>query len=127
MMRSILSVLVVLELAAACGSRVPADLTAEETPEADVTVQVVSRNFTDVVVYLYAGLARRRLGNAIGNQTTVFKVPWRDVGRSSTFHLLADSIGGDSELTSDHIELTPGAVVQWTLDAGLRRSNVNVY
>jgi hypothetical protein len=132
--RILLSSLVVLvALGAACvggsskSGSLTEEVTADETGNQPVRMQVISHNFTDVVVYLLVGSHRQRLGTAVGKRTTVFTVPWRQVAGAARIQLLGDPIGSQSRVTSDILQLTPGNDVVWTLESNLDSTSTAVY
>ena len=124
---SAFSLFVVLGVGVGCGASAPPDLT-DPGGTAGVSVQVISHNMRDVVVYMYVGQSRRRLGLAGGNETTMFKVPWSQVATAnSRVQLVADQMGDQTETVSDDLQLTPGNKVVWTLEPHLDRSSIAVY
>jgi hypothetical protein len=103
------------------------DLLADESEPAEVTVQVISRNFNDVVVYLHVGAGRYRLGTATGNKTTEFQVPWSRFGDRSRVGLSAEQIGDDLRATVDLQQVNKGDLVVWALENGLGSSSIQVH
>lgn len=158
------SLFVLLTLGAACGPKpAPEDLTASENEE-DISVRIVSHNFNNVVIFLYVGESRQRLGIAGGNSTTDFTIPWRRVASNRKVRLFGEMIGAsrvhritgnpeqpvmmarppsldqqeqmrdqglatneNGEITSDSLQLNPGARVVWTIEARLDQSMVAVF
>ncbi|HKE18839.1 MAG TPA: hypothetical protein VKB80_28385 [Kofleriaceae bacterium] len=149
MSRIAASCLGLLALTAACGGSQAntdrIDVTEGEVAGApDVTVQVINHAFRDASVFMYVGSSRHRLGIAVGKQTTVFKVPWRQFSRGTAVVLTADPIGrvdegtqaGAVDIRSDTFTLQPGNTAVWTLESQLvmfegseapGQSNVLVY
>ena len=122
--RSASAVLLAL-LLLACSSRHPA---AGTSPPADsqVTIEVENHNWSDVVVYVVRGGQRSRLGLVSSLSTGVFTVPFRHL-RDGTASLQAHAIGGVGDISSDHLLLQPGQMVQWTLESDLTRSSLGIY
>ena len=128
------SLFVLLGIGVSCGSQTPPESGTQE-PGRAATVQVVSHNFRDVVVYLYVGRIRQRLGLAGGNQVTVFKVPWNRSAGAHQVALLGEQLADDAEVVSDVFDLTPGNLVVWTIQPsppgpglpGLWSSSLSVY
>ena len=112
--------------AAACGGRPPPE--AGGDPDgSEIDIHIISHNLRDATVYLYLGESRQRMGMAGGNQTTMFKVPWRRIEGNSRVRLLAELIGSEGQVLSENLQLSPGARVVWTLEVQLPASSVTVY
>ncbi len=145
---SLVVVLVAVTVAAGCGPRPSDRIDTSGGPE-DVSLKVISHNFSNVVVYLYLGESRHRLGIAGGNSVTDFTIPWRQVSGNRAVRLFCEAIGAgpaftsritqeqhedlrdhgqaEGQVTSDTLQLTPGARVVWTLEARLDQSMASVY
>jgi len=120
-------VLTALAALAACASQSGSgslvdDVATDESGASDVNVQIVSHNPRDVVIYIFLGTSRQRLGLAGGNSTTNFRLPWHQVQGASVAHLLAEQMGDSDRVESDLLQLKPGGRVVWTVEADLSRS-----
>lgn len=99
---------------AACSHQVRPD---EGTggPRAPTTVTVENQGFTDMTIYVISSGARMRLGLAVGNTTTKFKIPDYLVGGLTPLQFLADPVGGTRAPVSDQITVSPGEDVHLTI------------
>jgi hypothetical protein len=97
------------------------------TPEGEVAVRVDSHQFNDATIAIQEGGTWKRLGMARGSGVTSFIVPWRQLSAGGTARLRADPIGGSDPIYTPVLNLRPGAIVVWTLESSLERSNVAVY
>jgi hypothetical protein len=112
----------------ACGGAgSPSPEVGGEPDESEIDIHIISHNLRDANVYLYLGESRQRMGMAGGNQTTMFKVPWRRVEGNSRVRLLAELIGSAGQVVSENLQLSPGARVVWTLEVQLPASSVTVF
>ena len=122
-----LALVAVLSAPAACArgpqsGSLTDDVVAEEEGETDVTFQIVSHNPRDVVIYLFLGSSRQRLGMASGNSTTTFTMKWSRLANASVIHLRGEQMGNSDQVVTDALQLKPGGRVLWTLQADLDQS-----
>lgn len=99
---------------AACSHQVQPD---ESTggPQAPTTVTVENQGFTDMTIYVVSSGARMRLGLAVGNTTTKFRIPDYLVGGLTPLRFLADPVGGTRAPVSDEMTVSPGENVHLTI------------
>ena len=62
-------------------------------PRPSATLYVTNDNWLDMVIYVYRGSSRFRLGEVTGVQSAVFEIPEAALGGTSSFAILADPIG----------------------------------
>ena len=81
---------------AAPGATGVAVINRDFCPKPSVTLYVTNDNWLDMVIYLYRGSSRFRLGEVTGVQSAVFEIPAATMGSTSDFAILADPIGSFS-------------------------------
>lgn len=90
------------------------DTSAYDSTEA--TVRVENNKFPDMVVYVLTdGGLRQRIGTAVGNTTTILKIPDFILNSSSDMRFILRPIGGGRERQSDRIWVSRGDEVVLTL------------
>lgn len=90
------------------------DTSAYDSTEA--TVRIENNQFPDMVVYvLTEGGLRQRIGTAVGNTTTVLKIPDFILNTSNDLRFILRPIGGGRERQSDRIWVARGDEVVLTL------------
>jgi hypothetical protein len=91
-----------------------------------VLVEVESRNWNDITVYLITGGLPERLGmvTALGNAT--FKFSAHRLNTSGDVRLRALPVAGRA-FTSETILVMPGQVITWRLENELNTSSLSVY
>lgn len=90
------------------------DTAAYDSTEA--TVRIENNKFPDMVVYAVTdGGLRQRIGTAVGNTTTVLKIPDFILNSSSDMRFVLRPIGGGRERQSDRIWVSRGDEVVLTL------------
>jgi hypothetical protein len=101
----------------------------EDSSPADtqVSVEVESHNWSDIVIYLVRGTHTQRLGMVTGLSTIHFAFPYQSLSAGSTLRLRAYPIGGPGSHTSENLMLQPGQSIKWTLESDLSRSFLAIY
>lgn len=119
-----------LWLSAAPGCGVIFGRPAEEDPspaDMQVSVEVESHNWSDIVIYLMRGTHSQRLGMVTGLSTIQFAFPYQSLSAGSNLRLRAYPIGGPGSHTSEDLMLQPGQAIKWTLESDLSRSFLAIY
>jgi len=120
-----------LWLLPACGlfSSQTSDAEDAVAPEArgEVTVQVESHHWSDIVVYLMNGTQSQRLGLVAGLSTAEFVLLYRQLATGGKVRLRAQPVGGQGSFTSEEVVIQSGQGLKWTLESNLRRSSLAVY
>lgn len=94
---------------------------------AEVTILVRNRHWLDLNIYLLHGRVTERLATASGLSEKIISLPWRRVDGAATIRLGADPIGQNRGVVTDQIQVRPSAVVEWTIESGLRGFQVSVF
>ena len=117
-----------LWLLPACGlfSSRKSDAVAPAT-QGQVTVQVESHHWSDIVVYLMNGTQSQRLGLVAGLSSAEFVFPYRQVATGGKVRLRAQPVGGQGSFTSEDVVIQSGQGLKWTLESNLRRSSLAVF
>jgi hypothetical protein len=91
-----------------------------------VLVEVESRNWNDITVYLITGGLPQRLGmvTALGNATFEFSA--HRLNTTGDVRLRALPVAGQA-FTSETILVLPGQVITWRLENDLDNSSLSVY
>lgn len=122
------SAIVLLTLILACHRGDPDRSPAPtDAPKADVTLLVRNHHWLDINVYMLRGNARQRLGTVTGASEKSFNIPWARLVGQTGLRLMADPVGQSGVLVEDVIAVSPGSVVEWTIEGGMRSSSVSVY
>lgn len=95
--------------------------------KSEISVEVESHNWSDIVIYLMNGTQSQRLGMVVGLSTTHFVFPYRRLGTGGRVRLRAYPVGGPGSFTSEDLLVQPGQWVKWTLESDLSRSSIAVY
>ncbi len=95
--------------------------------QAEVTVQVESHHWSDIVVYLMNGSQSQRLGLVAGLSSAEFVLPYRQLASGGKVRLRAQPVGGEESFTSEDVVIQIGQGLKWTLENNLRRSSLAVY
>jgi hypothetical protein len=90
-------------------------------------VRIESHYWSDATISISRGGTWNRIGLAGANKTSSFVVPFRQFGTNQSARLKADPVGGDAQFVSDAVSIRPGALIVWTLESSLERSNIAVY
>ena len=93
----------------------------------EVTVQVESHHWSDIVVYLMNGTQSQRLGLVAGLSTAEFVLLYRQLATGGKVRLRAQPVGGQGSFTSEEVVIQSGQGLKWTLESNLRRSSLAVY
>jgi len=121
--------LVAVLLGVGCGS--PKSDSDQPEPvshlDGEVSIEVESHNWSDVVIYLVRGGVAERLGMVTSLSTGTFVFPFRRLGTSGSAQLHAYPIGGPAGFTSETLTVQPGQMIKWTLENDLDRSSLAVY
>ena len=112
----------------ACGllsSRNPDSNSSGTTSE--ISVEVESHHWSDIVIYLMHGNQSQRLGMVPGVSTNRFIFPYRQLATGGKVRLRAYPVGGGDSFTSEDLLVQPGQWIKWTLESDLSRSSLAVY
>lgn len=102
-------------------------LSDDAPPASEVSVEVESHNWSDIVIYLMNGNQSQRLGMVAGLSTIQFVLPYRKLAAGGNVRLRAHPVGGPSPFTSEDLLVQPGQLVKWTLESDLSRSFLGIY
>jgi hypothetical protein len=97
------------------------------TARAEISVEVESHHWSDIVIYLMNGNQSQRLGMVAGVSTNYFVFPYRQLAAGGKVRLRAHPVGGRGSFTSEDLLVQPGQSVKWTLESDLSRSSLAVY
>lgn len=125
-----IGVTVCLWLAAvpACGLLSSRHSESDQSPaKSEISVEVESHHWNDIVIYLMNGNQSGRLGMVAGLSTTHFVLPYRTLATGGKVRLRAYPVGGPGSFTSEDLLVQPGQWVKWTLESDLSRSSMAVY
>ena len=95
--------------------------------KSEISVEIESHNWSDIVIYLMNGNQSQRLGMVTGLSTIHFVLPFRKLATSGKVRLRAHPVGGPGSYTSEDLFVEPGQWVKWTLESDLSRSSMAVY
>jgi hypothetical protein len=90
-----------------------------------VTVMIVNNHALNVTVFNVAHGRRERLGEVTAIATGSFKVHLQRLP-ANELQLHADPIGSTRPVTSELLHVSPGDLVQWTLESNLTRSHIMI-
>jgi hypothetical protein len=99
---------------------------AASTTNAEVSLEVESHHWNDVVIYLMNGSQSQRLGTVPGVSTNHFVFPYRQLASGGKVRLRAHPVGGQGSFTSEDVVIQPGQWIKWTLESDLARSTMMV-
>ena len=99
---------------------------AERPAKGNVVVEVESRNWNDITVYLVSGGLPQRLGMVSALGEASFDFPPQRLNSSTGVRLRALPVAGRA-FTSEVILVLPGQVITWTLENNLDASYYSVY
>jgi hypothetical protein len=91
-----------------------------------ILVEVESRNWNDITVYLMAGGLPQRLGMVTALGSATFKFSAHRLNTSGDVRLRALPVAGQA-FTSETILVMPGQVITWRLENDLDASSLSVY
>ncbi|MSR06525.1 MAG: hypothetical protein EXR93_05585 [Gemmatimonadetes bacterium] len=80
----------------AAGTTGVASINRNFCPKPSATLYVTNDNWLDMVIYVYRGSSRVRVGEVTGVQSAVFEIPESVMGGGTTFQVFADPIGSFS-------------------------------
>ena len=89
-------------------------------------VEVESRNWNDITVYLMTGGLPQRLGMVTALGSATFKFSAHKLNTSGDVRLRALPVAGHA-FTSETILVMPGQVITWRLENDLDNSSLSVY
>jgi len=95
--------------------------------ESEISLQVESHHWSDIVVYLVNGSQSQRLGTVAGLSTIHFAFPYRQLATGGKVRLRAYPVGGGASFTSEDVFVQAGQGITWTLESDLARSTLSVY
>jgi hypothetical protein len=95
--------------------------------KSEISVEVESHNWSDIVIYLMNGNQSQRLGMVTGLSTIHFVLPFRKLATGGKVRLRAHPVGGPGPFTSEDLLVQPGQWIKWTLESDLSRSSLAVY
>jgi hypothetical protein len=95
--------------------------------KSEISVEVESHHWNDVVIYLMNGNQSQRLGMVTALSTIHFVRPFRKLVSGGKVRLRAYPIGGSGSFTSEDLLVQPGQWIKWTLESDLSRSSTAVY
>ncbi len=99
---------------------------SDVSPKAVTSVRIVNNNFSDMKIYVEGtGNARMRLGTVVGETSATFRLPQRFVAFGNV-EVTGIPIGGFGSARSGSIEIAPGQLVVFTLQADLAMSSATV-
>jgi len=127
LVRVIVAILVWLSAVPACGllsSRHSEQ--SRDTGSSEISVEVESHHWSDIVIYLMNGTQSKRLGTVSGVSTNNFVFPYRQLATGGKVRLRAYPVGGQGSFTSEDVLVQPGQSIKWTLESDLSRSSMSV-
>ena len=90
-----------------------------------VTILVVNHHRLNVTIFNVANGHRDRIGEVTAAANAEFKLHLRRF-LASEIQLFADAIGSPETVRSELVHLSPGDVVEWTLETELNRSHLMI-
>lgn len=99
----------------------------QDQPRGPVTVLVLNHHWLDLNIYLIRGNTRQRLGSVTGASDKSFEIPWSRLDGLVGLQLQADPVGALRGITTEMIAVSPGSMVEWVIESGLRQASVTVY
>jgi hypothetical protein len=93
----------------------------------EITLEVESHHWADIVVYLMDGTQSQRLGTVNGVSTSSFVFDYSDLAAGGKVRLRAYPVGGQGSFTSEDVLIQPGQWIKWILESDLSRSSMSVY
>jgi hypothetical protein len=116
-----------LSMNAGCGLLSSHHQTTTKTKSrSPVLVEVESRNWNDITVYLMTGGLPQRLGMVTALGTATFKFSAHRLNTSGNVRLRALPVAGEA-FTTETILVMPGQVITWRLENDLDNSSLSVY
>jgi hypothetical protein len=99
---------------------------SKATTRSPVLVEVESRNWNDITVYLMTGGLPQRLGMVTALGSATFEFSGHRLNTGGDVRLRALPVAG-SAFTSETILVMPGQVITWRLENDLDASSLSVY
>jgi hypothetical protein len=97
------------------------------TGSSEISVEIESHHWSDIIIYLMDGNQSQRLGTVAGVSTAQFVFPYRRLATGGKVRLRAYPVGGPESFTSEDVLVQPGQWIKWTLESDLSRSSLSVY
>ncbi len=91
------------------------------------TVNVVNRNFREIVVYVVRSSTRFRLGMVTSMRSAKFDVSRDLLVPGSVIQVVAEVVGSAENTRTDEIRVEPGLVIDWVIENEIIHSNYFVY
>lgn len=91
------------------------------------TVNVVNRNFREIVVYVARSGTRFRLGMVTSMHSEQFDVPGDFLVPGSVIRIVAEVVGSTESTDTEEIRVEPGLVIDWVIENEIIHSNYFVY
>lgn len=92
----------------------------------EISLQVDSHHWSDIVVYLMNGSQSQRLGTVASLSTIHVVLPYRQLATGGKVRLRAYPVGGGASFTSEDVLVQAGQGIIWTLESDLARSSMTV-
>jgi hypothetical protein len=90
-----------------------------------VTINVINHHRLNVTIFNVAQGRRDRIGEVTAASNAQFRLHLRRYV-SSEIQLYADAVGSPETVRAELLHLTPGDIVEWTLETELNRSHLMV-
>ena len=100
---------------------------AASASNAEVSLEVESHHWSDIVIYLMNGGQSQRLGMVSAVSSKRFVFSYRQLAAGGKVRLRAYPVGGRGSFTSEDVLIQPGQSIQWTLENNLSRSSMSVH
>ena len=95
--------------------------------KSEISLEVESRHWNDIAVYLMNGSQSQRLGTVAGLSTIHLVLPYRQLATGGKVRLRADPVGGEESFTSEDVLVQAGQSIRWTLESDLARSTLALF
>ena len=122
-----LTISIWLSAAPACGLLSSRHAEDSSRANAEVSLEVESHHWNDVVIYLMNGNQSQRLGTVPGVSSEQFFFPYRQIATGGKVRLRAYPVGGQGSFTSEDVVIQPGQWIKWILESDLSRSSMSVH
>jgi hypothetical protein len=99
---------------------------AASSRNAEVSLEVESHHWSDIVIYLMNGGQSQRLGMVSGVSSEQFVFSYRQLATGGKVRLRAYPVGGQGSFTSEDVLIQPGQSIKWILESDLSRSSISV-
>ena len=109
----------------ACRTAAPLDVPQSEGEHPEGVMLVVRNdNYSDMKIFAVRGGQRTRLGTAIGNTSTSFKIAERFYSFGGDMRVDATPIGGNEYASTGTVVVSPGQTIVFTIAPVIRMSAV---